>query len=525
MTLLIGSSDRSVVPRWRQSSTFSGSPEAGPLSSRGAALKADGWAETSYSEWKLHRTAGYLADAFSASIYEGREDYKGELAKSVLEFGDRLPRYLQSFAEDIVNGFSGGLEVAHKVKGFENFDREILSQAIRKIKGQLAFCDKNAFLWHDLGLTYTLLGEKGKAERAMVAALGLSGGHRLIARSAARFFLHEGRSDRAKEVLVRADSFSGDPWLLAAHVATSQSVGEQSRYLRKAKVLFENFDKGRTVSELGMALATEELMYGKSKAAKILARQAKDGATENAIAQGVWLSERLNISLFERRDEIANFAFEAIARDAYYKGDWDASLENSVCWLRDQPFSSNAALFSSFVASTFKQDFVLAEKIVRLGLQSSPNNWMLKNNLVVSLAEQNRVESAQSEFGSIPVPAEKSVEFPTWLATNGLLKYRSGDLSGGRSLYEKSYALLKEQRDRPLQVVAAIYQSAEESRLGYTVEASNIIRKVQADIGKGDRRTGELIDLLAIEIRGLHDKRLDLGIQKGRAQDKGGVEN
>lgn len=497
------------MPRWRQSSTFGSSPEASPVSVRGAVVISDGWADASYSDWNVHRTAGYLADAFSAAIYEDRREYKFDLAKSVIEFGDRVPRYLHSLAADIVAISSGEIAKAPQVKGFSSFDREILSRAIRRLKSQISFSDKNAFLWHDLGLTYTLLGEKEKAERAMLASLKLSGGHRLIARSAARFFLHEGRSDRAKDTLIRADGFSGDPWLMAAHVATSQSVGEQSRYLRKAKSLFDNLDKGRTVSELGMALATEELLYGKPKAAKFLARQSKAGATENAIAQGVWLSERLNISLFERDDEIEQFAFEAIARDAYYKGDWESSLENSVCWLRDQPFSSNAALFSSFVASTFKQDFALAEQIVRLGLQSSPNNWMLKNNLVVSLAEQDKVAAAQSEFGSIPIPSEEAAEFPTWLATNGLLKYRSGDLAGGRSFYERAYALLKERKDTSLQVVSAIYQSAEESRLGYTVDASNIIRKVQIDVGKGDRRTSELIDLLAIEIRGSYEKRVD----------------
>lgn len=508
MTSLIGSSSRSVVPRWRQSSTFGSSPEASPISTRNVVVTMDDWADISYFDWQKHRTAGYLADAFSAAIYEGRQEYKNELAKCVLQFGDKVPRYLQSLAADIVSDSSGDVSQAPNVKDFGNFDREILSQVVRRLKNKILFSNRNAFLWHDLGLTYTLLGEKEKAEKAMLASLKLSGSHRLIARSAARFFLHEGQSDRAKDTLIRADGFNKDPWLLAAHVATSQSAGEQSRYLRKAKSIFDNFDKGRIVSELGMALATEELMYGKSKIAKFLVRESKVGATENAIAQGVWLSERLNISLFERKDEIEQLAFEAIARDAYYKSDWDSSLKNAVCWLRDQPFSSNAALFSSFVASTFKQDFVFAEKIVRLGLQSSPSNWMLKNNLVVSLAEQDKIASAELEFGAIPIPDKKAVEFPTWLATNGLLKYRSGDLVGGRSFYAKSYDLLKERKDTPLQVVAAIYQSTEEARLGHTVNASNIIRKVQMDVGKGDRNTSKLIDLLAIEIRGAYEKRV-----------------
>lgn len=501
MTSLIGDSRRSIVPRLRQSSSFVRAPESGPISARDVVSMNDGWAETSFQEWRANPTAGHLADAFSAAIQERDERYIRVLALEIVKQGDKVPRFLQSIAN---SALLNNADESDSTNGIDlsRYEINILYRKVAALKDRISFSDHNSFLWHDLGFTYTLLGEQEKAKRAMSVALGLSGGHRLIVRSASRLYLHYGEPDRAKAILTESDGFKGDPWLLAAHVAISQSQGGASRYAKKARILFDSVNKKNSgLSELGMALATEEFLYGKSKSAKLLARQSRQDATENAMAQGEWLSSHLNIPLFDRKDELSHGAFEAVARDAFRRTDWDESMNFSLDWFSDQPFSSNAALFSSFVASTFNKRFDIAENVIQLALRSNPYNWMLRNNLVVSLAEQKKLKDAEKEFACISVPSEEDDEYSTWLATSGLLNYRNGLIEQARVLYERSYRILKERRDRSRQIVLCIYQVFEETNVGNMIKAGEIIRMVQKDLGLPERTGADLLNILANEIK------------------------
>lgn len=505
MSILKISESRSVIPRWRRSSTFDNSPESIALTHRATSAEFQGWFDRSYRDWLEARTPGYLADALSAAIVEGQKSYFRELAMAVLDFGDAVPSALQILAKTILDPDVRAQQQDHMPQ--MSASPEVLARSVSHLRSRIGSMPRNAFLWHDLSYSYLLLGEIDKAERAMATSLGVSDHHRLIARSAARLFVHNKSYDRALRTLSAAPAFRYDPWLLSAHIAISQGVFKSSPHLKRAKALLDSSEMGVQTSELGMALATEELLHGKLKKAKILARNAGATTTENSLAQGVWLSRQLNSELVTEDIASAVGAFEAQAWDAYYKGDWDSTLAKSLLWLEDQPFSSRPAALGSFVASTFVRNFPLCEEIARFSLRTNPGDWLLTNNLAVALAEQDRLTEADVEFSRLEVPGEGTDFYAVWLATSGLLRYRSGDQETGRLLYARAYEASRLKRDRSAQLLSSLYQSMEEARIGDTDFAAALLKKAQDDLGPVERRDKEIVNLLQLQIAELHADR------------------
>ena len=498
MSILPISDKRSVIPRWRRSNTFQQAPESNAVRLRAPPVDPGSWFERSYADWLEDQGPGFLADALSAAIVEGRKGHFSELAHAVLGHGDAIPIVLQRLAArllkhdprpEIVNS---GLQ--------EQADPEILQRAIAYLRKRLGTMPRNPFLWHDLSYSYLMLGEREKAERAMSTALGVGKNHRLIARSASRMFVHIDKSDKALRVLASADGFRSDPWLLSAHVAVSQGISVPSKFLKNARGVLEESGVGIEKSELGMAIATEELLHGKAKKAKAFAREASLSPTENSLAQGVWLSKQLNVDIVVDDVSTTTDAYEAQAWDAYYKGDWAQTLRKSILWLEDQPFSSRPATLGSFVASTFVRDFVLCEQIARFALRTNPGDWLLTNNLTVALAEQDRTEEARRQFSQLEAPSEASPNYAVWLATNGLVEYRGGNQESGRHLYAQSYEASKSRRDRASQLLGALYQSMEEARLGDTNYAAELLTRAQSELGSVDPRERELAHAIQRQI-------------------------
>lgn len=465
-----GDTERNVVPRWRRSGQFAQSPESASLKDRKQFHEPliGTWAEVAYQEWRQSRQVGLLADAFSAAVVEGNQLRILELSAELLSEGDKVSKPLQRIAKSLSHRESkASTSESATVASLERFSESIVhrhASALRKLSREEP---RNAFHWHDLSYALNLLGDQKGSASAMRAAVQVSGSHRLIIRSASRLFLHLGGRREALRVLERAEGISSDPWLLSAHMAISQGAERASKFLAHARRAVEGQKKlPIQLSELGMAVATQEAMSGRSKRAKQIIVASSFDPTENAQAQGVWLSHRL--SLTEVMTPIVNEsrrAFEAESWSSFYKGDWDAATQSAIGWLIDEPFSKRPALQASFLASTCLRDHSLAEKLARFGLRLNPNEWGLRNNLVVALAEQNRVPDAAAEFSTLNEPPAGDDKFATYLATSGLLAYRSGDVEGGRLLYQRAMDDLMATKNRPGQVLLTLFQCLEEIRI------------------------------------------------------------
>ncbi|MEN1928448.1 hypothetical protein WCE37_05515 [Luteimonas sp. MJ250] len=427
-----------------------------------------------------------LADLFSIAVVEGRNSHLAALAAEVVKLEDKMPRALQDLAMRV-----SGLEAKrNEVELVDAGDVQVINPYISNLKSRLSSSPSNGFLWNDLSYAYNLIGEKEKSERAMLAALKVSGSHRLIARGASRLFMHHHDPERALSVLKRAQSFSVDPWLLSAHIAVSQASGQESVFIAAARRALQRLGTGHLhSSELGMALATQELRGGKMKRAKIIARESGVDATENALAQAVWLSPRLRTDVVTKEAIAATAgAFEAKCWGAFYEGDWGAAVENAVLWLNEEPYSVVPALQGSFVAATFMHDYVRSLKIAEFGLGRNPDSDSLRNNYVVALAMSGDLARAEGEFikmsGSKADPREHAV----WMATSGLLKYRRNEVEHGRALYDAARIEFEKVNDRTAQLTLTLYQSMEEARAGNVERSKEMISSLYRKLGLRDEK-------------------------------------
>ena len=469
---------RSVVPRWQMSSTFATKEESNALHPLDRPVEFDNWFDQAMLDWREHQGAGYLADLFSTALVERRDSVLPELAKAVLDGGDRFPQALQGIAEKILLPPEQKLTEAAFTLDLEG-THEAFGRRISQLRKLVISFPRDAFAWHDLAYYYNMIGESEKADRAMLAALRVSDSHRVIARGASRFYLHKKDNERALSVLRRSQFFAKDPWLLSAHLAVAQVSGLESSHLSVAKRLLDEMGPQIKTSELGMAVATHELFHGKLKKAKAIARDAGQNPTENALAQAVWLSPRMNTNIVTGKEIAqARQGYEARCWEAYYLGRWRESMDHVLEWLRFEPYSIVPSLHGSFVASTLLQDYQLATAIALFGLSANPGDWMLRNNLVVALVKGGRIEEAKAEFEKLHDLEEVKRDIAVWSATQGLMKYRTGETEAARSLYESARLELVKRRDRSAQIVLALYQSVEEATAGNVEEAKKIIRKV-----------------------------------------------
>ncbi|MCH7880341.1 MAG: hypothetical protein IIB69_01960 [Proteobacteria bacterium] len=83
------------------------------------------------------------------------------------------------------------------------------------------------------------------------------------------------------------------------------------------------------------------------------------------------------------------------------QGKWDQASDECLKWLFDEPFSSRPARIGSYIGISLTNDHNYAEMCVRAGLQADSNDSILRNNLAVILAYQEKNLEAIEEFGRI----------------------------------------------------------------------------------------------------------------------------
>jgi hypothetical protein len=185
---------------------------------------------------------------------------------------------------------------------------------------------------------------------------------------------------------------------------------------------------------LASELATTELRAGRLRHAKRYIQTALVDPTENALAQAEWVSAH-GVSVPDPHFDRVLWSFEAEALDALQRGEYDDAVRAGQSWQQDQPFAGDAAMFTSYVASVGAEDWELAATAAARGLVASPNDLMLRNNLVFSLANAGDVEGALRELRKIPRHVENVRQRATINATKGLVAFRSGAYAQGRLLY------------------------------------------------------------------------------------------
>ena len=344
------------------------------------------------------------------------------------------------------------------------YEPESFKVRIRHMRAILRREPHNAIRWADLALAHVNLAQMDQARRAMKVALNLTPTNRYVVRAAIRLYILLDEPERARHVLSDR-SLLRDPWLHASELAVSEILQLPARDLRMARrAIDDNKFAPWHLSELAGELATIELRSGTASSARTARRlitKAMVRPTENTLAQIEWAAATHGFDIPAERSDDPPLLFEAKARAHEQAGEFEEALAQGREWQVDQPFDPEPALFSSYIASMALERYDIAIEVARRGLLANPDNVILRNNLIFSLASSGSLEAAKSELEKLG-SGDGASEQATLMATRGLVSFRIGDIDRGRSLYRTAVEMLDRDKDDDRAALASLFWAREE---------------------------------------------------------------
>ena len=298
---------------------------------------------------------------------------------------------------------------------------------------------RNPLAWLDLARGHSILGNLEKARFAMDRVLFLAPNHRHTLRAATRFYIHSGDFGRAHNLLLKAPPTKSDPWLMAAEISAAGLAERKPQFAREGRRLVESGTlPPEHLTELQGALGTLEFTSGANRRARKDLRSSLEAPTDNSVAQARWLATKLpGIAISDEAFELP-LSYEARCWRALQESRWQDARKECLNWLYDEPFSSHPAQVGSYIGVSMTSDPKFAEASAKAGLTADPRDASLRNNLAIALAYQGKTLEAITEFRKIELPLPSDYPAYVYLATTGLLRFRAGDVEGGRKMYEKA---------------------------------------------------------------------------------------
>jgi tetratricopeptide (TPR) repeat protein len=461
--VFIDDTNRKIIPRWRDFITTAALGELASEERRDENSKnlyrVQSF-ETICGAWIDNKTLWHALDLVSAALVD-EETARPEVREAAA--------FITQNAADCP---PAGLAVARRVLNPELYelsatdDHEVTVVQLRKDihaqRGRLDGDPRNSVVWIDLARLYTIAGQHEKALHAIEVAYKQQPQNRFVLRSASRFFVHIGEHDRALRVLRSSEIVSVDPWLAAAEIGVSEFVGRPSKLVKPAKILLADDSVSSFMgSELASALGTLELKDGNSKLAKRLFQRSLAAPTENSLAQAEWATKQ--IASLENDVSVSHAPrnYEAKAIHGFRSGDWNSVRENTLRWLRDQPFSSRPAGLLSYIYSEILDNYADAEKILRVSLKSNPGDRLLTNNLVYVLINLGRLDEADRILADVDPRAVNDISSLTLVATLGLFFFRKGEFQRGVFLYRDAIEQSRHKHLVRYEALAAIHLARE----------------------------------------------------------------
>lgn len=427
--------NRQVVPRWRKFNATRESGELQPVATKKHDVTNDPTFVEKLLDWQTQPNIGFASELLSAAVVLGRQEEVRDAAEFVLANATARLSGPVGLARRILGMEPSGssFESGRVIKG----ERDESRSRVRKLRSKLQNELTNAFMWVDLARAYENLGSTEKASKAMKIAMELAPTNRFVLRAASRHFLHKDDPETAHRILRKSPYIEHDPWILAAEIAVAASSGKKSRYIKLARQMIE--DRAYPIfhlSELASAVGTIELDTSLLKGRRLLGISLEQ-PTENAIAQAAWVGRHHKVDVDSDKIQ-AVISAEASAHASFTSSKWDEAIEQSYNWWLDQPFSRRPTVFGSYIA-TVRGDDQKCVEMCNDGLIANRRDFTLLNNKALSLARLGRVKEAVKEFERIDRSKLTVEDKYVYLATHGLLCFRSGNVAEGRA----SYAIAK----------------------------------------------------------------------------------
>ena len=483
MAALFPDKDRNIIPRWRPFHSTLALGEMNPLSSNHVPEFNRGILEKSIKLWRQNKTVAFAGELLSTALMMDviNPDISNAIA-FVLK--SNAPESTKDIARRIRETGSNSA-VKENVSKSENW--------IKNLRGYLRANPKDPFAWVDYALAHTIAGNHEKAKRSMNVALGLSKNNRFILRSAARFYIHINDYHKANDIIRQNALSKHDPWLLAAELATSAAAERAPKFGKLAMAMTSNVKEASIhTSELFAALGMLEMSHGKHKKAKKNFESSLEKPTENTVAQVNFAVRRESALRINKSELHIIHSSEALTYEKYKDADWQGSLQESLSWQSDQPFSVRPIIHGTYLTACILEDYSQCLEIAELGLRSTPGEFGVLNNVSVALSRLGRVEEAVRAFKTINKNDLDESQRITFLATAGMINYRLGGYELGEKYYNQAIRDAKKLKYKELEVRAQLFFMREkvDAKIGVT---SADISELESKLDKEDLESKVLL--------------------------------
>jgi len=505
--------DRRVIPNWR---SFKKTAVLGELDNNigrvnkqpiRSLISIDEYIE----DWSHNKTIPHAGDLLSSAIVNGiaSNEHVLEAAQFILgnSVNSTLPQI--SLAKRFVTSndklLTDKLESITISEFSSLVDPKLIWNKIKEIKAAITGFPYNPIYYVELARNYSIVGQERKALRAMHIALNLSPDNRFILRCGSRLFAHYDEIDIAHDILRKTSLAVIDPWITSAEISLATLRGRSSRFLKKGfEMLNSSNFSSSNITELASAIGTVELIDGSLKKSKQFFKKSLLAPNDNSLAQIEWASSKEPSLRIDINEFHVKHNFEAQALENFHSNHLTECIDNTFRWFLDMPFSKRPVMLGAHIANSFLNNQETSRGFLKAGLISHPNDPQIVNNLVYSLALENKIEEAMKYMNLLvdnPTGAADITKI-CLKATRGLLCFRSGVPDMGRRLYLEAIEKSKEINNQYYNWLAILNYAREE-----ILVKSNDIETIMETVARiPDNTSAGDVNKLKQEVVELHAK-------------------
>lgn len=464
---------RKMLPRWRRFQNPANLEELNSICKKPLTKGDSGEHDFAIECWRAENSLENAIELCSSAIVHGK-----------FKDADVAASY-------IVENEPPSLSVAHLAQKVLHPDRKIERMQVDDRRVEIAVLKKrshnspyNAAVWVDLALAYAALGQNDKAKRSIEIALSIAPHNRFVVRCATRFFVHIHNDSRARRIVKNYRFLRNDPWVLAVDLSLSSAETISSKHVKLAKNMIDRDSIPRFhASELAVTLSGIESKNSAHRSARRLMERGLKEPTENSIAHAQWVKNQheMKVSL---SDDVVNrdSVHEAQVYKHFDEGDWYQCMNKAKQWNECEPYSTRPFDIMTYVSSVCQDSYAECIKYGESGLKLDKSNFTLLNNLVIGHALNGDIENAEIAFNLIKESSLSEDNYPTYIATKGMLAFRQKKVDEGVNLYGDAIAKIGNSHKKRKSIARLFL--AREKILAKTPDAYAFFESVKEKIGK-----------------------------------------
>lgn len=441
MSLLPSQYIRRLVPLWRNSRQLVGSAEYCSHKKKTTKRPKDNICHELLAEWKHNKSVGTTTDLLFNAIASGDKEIAAQVTQYLSAQSAEMPPLAQATLSRLNSPSSDLHENSNELHSLAN--KMLLSpqRIIANARKKLVRNPANVLACLDMSRAYSTLGLVDKSKVLAERALHFAPNHRYVIRNVARQYLqHESDPLVAYRLIERNPATKYDPWLLAAESSLALVADKRPKYYREAQAMLKAEQySDEHLSELRGAIGTLYFFDGSSRKSRAYLRDSLKFPTENSLAQTIWVNSKQGG--IELNDDMLHLRASHEAR--YFQnteqGKWQEALIECIRWMQEEPYTTRPARMAGNLCISVVGDHKLAIEVANLGLRIAHNNELL-NIKTIAHAYEGEISNAINAFNTITVNDSYKLPDYVYIATAGLLHFRTYEEVRGRELYKVAEA-------------------------------------------------------------------------------------